>query len=78
MPEQPQGAWHGTIFSMGDQSYSHLHAAAQAGHVELAVHLSMDHGVTASWDKVGSWCRDVEAHAAAHGVVTHAADGERP
>lgn len=65
-------SWHRTIFSRGDQAYSHLHKAAAAGHLELALHLDADHGVTPSAAEFGSWCRDVEAHAAAHGVTVRA------
>ena len=65
-------AWHGKVFSRGDQSYGHLFAVAQADVFAVASHLSADHSVEPSRDAVGPWCRDVEAHAAAHGVVMHA------
>ena len=60
--------WHGQIFSRGDQAYSHLAMVALQHHLDLAEHLLNDHRMEPSSDDFGSWCRDVEIHAAAHGV----------
>jgi len=61
--------WHGQVFSRGDQSYGHLAMVALQHHLDVAAHLREDHGIEPSDAEYGSWCRDVETHAAAHDVI---------
>jgi len=64
------------IFSMGDQAYGHIAALALEDIRIQWEHLLRVHGIHKNYDEIGSWCRDVEAHARAHGVVLYGSKDE--
>lgn len=57
-------------YATGQASYAHLGHMTTYGIGPLASHLEADHHTTPDPGQTpGSWCRDVETHADAHGVV---------